>query len=348
MQYNIITEVLHDGQKVTAIKLLNCQKDGIKNIKIHACHYDEDELIYDIDTNILSMENVDNDVLVKIEPIFLIQWHPEISTNKALKPIYSVYVNDKEVLFHKRINLLVDEFIKGCAHEINYRLYMPKRDDFKHPLIIWIHGAGEGGLSNETQITGNEGGVAFAREQNQKLFNGAYVLAPQSSSFWMENFDIGTEILKGKDQTKELIALIKDIIKNYSIDEDRIYIGGCSMGGYETFKVIIEDPSLFAFAFPICAAYKPTLRELEKIKNIPIWMTHAKADDSVPYSDSLETYNNLKKLNANVHLSTFDEVIVDGIHYLNHFSWIYALNNMCIDEDGNEFMEYMSKFSKQK
>ena len=60
-------------------------------------------------------------------------------------------------------------------------------------MIVWLHGGGEGGslpddyYDNETPLRANRGALGFATEQAQRIFNGAYVVAPQSTSFWIED-----------------------------------------------------------------------------------------------------------------------------------------------------------------
>ncbi len=90
------------------------------------------------------------------------------------------------------VQVAVDEFGEGkSANGIVYRDYVPEEDGQKHPLIIWLHGAGEGGGNNITHINANRGAVAFVSEEAQNALDKPYVLAPQSpitgclSWFWV-------------------------------------------------------------------------------------------------------------------------------------------------------------------
>ena len=67
--------------------------------------------------------------------------------------------------------------------------------------------------NNLSQLKANRGAVALASDEAQNIFNGAYVLAPQTPHEWSENID---------DATK----LINNIIKNNNIDSNRIYSYG--------------------------------------------------------------------------------------------------------------------------
>lgn len=243
-------------------------------------------------------------------------------------------------------NLLVDDFKSGTSTSgLNYRYFEPQTDNKQNPLIIWLHGVGEGGLNNSTQISATRGAVAFIEDDVQEKFDGAYVIAPQCPSFWMPSFFIGDkEIIGDKDYTPDVISLIKEFINNNpDIDPTRVYIGGGSMGGYQTLKTIISAPELFSGAFPICPAYEPSNAELRSLGNLPIWFTHGKNDPIVPYTNSLNAYNYLNQISDNVHYSEYENVIYDGITYFDHLSWIYVLNNAPINNRNQHIFEWLSK-----
>lgn len=163
-----------------------------------------------------------------------------------------------------------------------------------------------------------------------------------------------------------LKALIDDYIaKNGDIDMNRIYIGGCSNGGFMTVNMILNFPEFFAAAFPVCEAYDGnwlTDELVESIKDMPIWFTHSANDNTVgiyntefdmgtwqnkPTTPKDAYTNNLyvRLINAgaaNVHYSLFESVLVDGVNYDGHWSWIYTLRDECINvqptqgKDGGE------------
>ena len=65
----------------------------------------------------------------------------------------------------------------------------------KKPLIIWLHGQGEGGTDPDIAILGNEA-AALARPEIQSYFTsgsnkekGAFVLIVQSPTYWMDEGD---------------------------------------------------------------------------------------------------------------------------------------------------------------
>lgn len=247
-----------------------------------------------------------------------------------------------------------------------------KNDGQKNPLIIWLHGAGEGGTDPSINILGNQV-TNLSKDLIQKYFTtetvkGAYVLAPQTPTAWMDKDGSGEYGTEAASQyyVAALKALIDDYIaKNGDIDMNRIYIGGCSNGGFMTVNMILNFPEFFAAAFPVCEAYDGnwlTDELVESIKDMPIWFTHSANDNTVsiyekegdgwftpitPTNPQNAYTNNLyvRLINAgaaNVHYSLFESVLVDGVNYDGHWSWIYTLRDECINvqptqgKDGGE------------
>lgn len=300
--------------------------------------------------------NIDLETKVNTKYADLLQWSDEKFSNVPLTMSYNLIQNkDIESVDGKKVALdlmqdeliqrEVDEFTEGeSAKGIHYRDYKPEKDGEKHPLVIWLHGAGEGGDNNVTQISANRGGVAFISNEAKEAFDNPYVLAPQSPDFWIPG-DENSEGAKknGTDNTDKLVALIKEYIaENEDIDEDRVYIGGCSMGGYQTWKTVIAAPELFAAAFPICAAYDVPVEEMEKVKDIPMWLVHCEIDDAVPVENSRKAYKGMMDLGADIQYTEYPDVKVDGEDFNPHASWIYALNNDPETEDGVSFFDWLA------
>ena len=243
---------------------------------------------------------------------------------------------------------LVDDFSTGKGTydniSLTYADYSPATDNHKNPLIIWLHGAGEGGTDPTIPISANKA-ANFASKDMQSYFDGAYVLAPQTPTFWMDGFTG-----RGDGTSKyenALMSLIKDYVANHKdVDTSRIYIGGDSNGGYMTMLMARDYTNYFAAAFPTCEALKDTLitdTQINKLKDLPIWFIAAKTDPVVITSQYVEpTYQRLVDAGAkNVHLSLFDKVLdtsgsytkADGTpyEYNGHWSWIYVYNNKPTD-----------------
>ncbi|WP_278247736.1 glycoside hydrolase family 3 N-terminal domain-containing protein [Candidatus Soleaferrea massiliensis] len=256
-------------------------------------------------------------------------------------------------------NLIADEFEKGSVSytdekygdiTLNYGSWSPAEDEKKNPLIIWLHGAGEGGTDPDVVHLGNKV-VNLATDDIQQYFDGAYVLTPQAPTMWMDDGSGGYNTDGSTMYEGALMNLIEEYVAaNDDIDMNRIYIGGCSNGGFMTMKMIIAHPDYFAAAYPICEALPDQYisdQDIENLKDLPIWITQAANDTTVkPSETAIPTYNRLIEAGAsNVHFSYFKDVVdtsgkytnADGTpyQYMGHWSWIYTLNNECtLDYDG--------------
>lgn len=274
-----------------------------------------------------------------------------ITQQKDIKTSKEVVSGITVTNFTGEVKKLVDDFKAGTFKNaednitLNFADYSPAQDNKKNPLIIWLHGMGEGGTDPTIPIAGNKA-CNFASKEIQDYFGGAYVLAPQAPTFWMDGISGGFGDGTSKYE-KSLMALIKDYVsKHGDIDTNRIYIGGDSNGGYMTMVMVRDYGSYFAAAMPTCEALKDSLitdEQINKMKNTPIWFTAAKSDFLVPVDQYTKaTYDRLVKAEAkNVQMSLFDKVVdktglyknKDGTpyEYFGHFSWIYVYNNECVN-----------------
>lgn len=232
----------------------------------------------------------------------------------------------------------------------------------KHPLVIWLHGAGEGGMDASIPILGNKV-TALYEEEFQTVMGGAYVLTPQAPDFWMRYDERSSwEDNPGTPSiyTETLMELIETYVAaNPTIDTNRIYIGGCSNGGYMTLNMVLQYPDYFAAAYPICEAYLDegiTDEQLAVIKNLPIWFVYAENDDTVkPENCEIPTISRLKDIGADVHTSIFPNVVdTSGLYtnedgtphaYQGHWSWLYFFNNKC-EENSVRLWNWLAAQSK--
>lgn len=243
---------------------------------------------------------------------------------------------------------------------LTYSSYEPANagDGKKHPLVIWLHGAGEGGTDPSIALLGNKV-TALYSEKFQSVMGGAYVLTPQTPTFWLTYNEKGDwQNNPGTDSW--YLPAAKELIRSYvaahpAIDENRIYLSGCSNGGYMTVNMILDDPAYFAAAVPICEAYRDagiTDSQLTGIKDMPVWFIYAENDPVVkPETFEIPTIERLRALGADVHVSVFADVHdttgryrgSDGkpYQYSGHWSWLYFFNDEC-REDGVNLWQWMA------
>ena len=163
---------------------------------------------------------------------------------------------------------------------IDYRYYSPvkENDTTKYPLVVWLHGLGDGEYEGRPLERSQIG--YWASDEFQSRFSsagGAFIMVARSR----EELDIcwtNETIEPLKCAIDDFIAKNKD-----NIDLSRIYIGGYSMGGKMTLKMAVAYPEMFAAAFPICPAWSPDEEALSLIKDMPIWLTSSTLDPLVNY-----------------------------------------------------------------
>lgn len=257
-----------------------------------------------------------------------------------------------------RIRPIADEFDMNGKYEyeagksLTFADFIPKKAAAKAPLIIWLHGGGEGGTDPSIALMGNKA-FNYASPDIQKYFGGAYVLVPQTPGAWMHDKDGKMQSGNGEDvYNVGLMALIKNYVNTHpGIDKKRIYLGGCSNGGYMSLKLLLKEPNYFAASYISALAYQSqyiTDAQINSIKNVPIWFIQSKDDKTTdPLTTAVPVYERLKKAGAkNVHFSLYDHVIDlsgffggENYHFAGHWSWIYShVNQSHTEYDGSEVM----------
>lgn len=126
---------------------------------------------------------------------------------------------------------------------MEYNLFIPKDYDKskKYPLVQFIADASTVGRGVEAPLMQGYGGIIWATEESQKE-NPSFVLVPSfKGPEWAVNdeWQISPEVGVAH-------RLLKDVIATYSIDQDRIYATGQSMGGMMSFYYNATYPNLFA------------------------------------------------------------------------------------------------------
>ena len=199
----------------------------------------------------------------------------------------------------------------------NYLLYLPK--DYgkeagkKWPVMFFLHGSGESGDDVEkVKMHGPPKLVAAGKEFPFLL------VSPQSPG--------------GGWNVETLNGLLDNIIKNYAVDEDRVYLTGLSMGGYGTWAWALDSPKRFAAIAPICGGGMP--RRAYALKDMPVWVFHGAKDPVVPVKEAEDMVAALKNAGAG-------EVKFTVYPDAGHDSWTATYDN-------SELYDWFLKHSRPK
>ncbi len=224
------------------------------------------------------------------------------------------------------------------GYSIDYRYFSPVKaeDTTKYPLVIWLHGFGNGSNPG-SQLAASDIEAWGTAELQQRFRNsgGAFILAPRSpedKKLYWDNCLI-----------RPLCAAIEDFVDRYkdNIDPGRIYIGGHSMGGWMTLKMAVAYPEMFAAIFPVCPAWKLDSKSAERLADIPIWLTSATKDHLVSYKMTLTpTWKRIiseSNVPEKCRFSTISaSAYPDGEATPNeHQSWFSVNYDMFSSEDGD-------------
>ena len=154
-----------------------------------------------------------------------------------------------------------------------YRLFVPSNYDATKnwPLVVALHGMGG---DENSFFNGYEAGAIKRMAESR----GYLVVCPkgrQPASMYLGPAE------------KDVIDVLAEVKREYSIDDDRVYLTGHSMGGYGTWSVAANHPDLFAALAPFAGGGMPqVVAKLKSISHIPWIVVHGDADPTVSVEES--------------------------------------------------------------
>ncbi len=204
------------------------------------------------------------------------------------------------------------ETFTSAKTELPYRIYIPSDYDYtkseKYPLVLFLHGAGERGNDNESQL---KNALPTLFERADGLIKKSIVIAPQcpKDNQWVDtpwtDGNYSVDEIPESNELAAVVELVKSTCDNYSIDKARVYVIGISMGGFGTWDLIMRHNDIFAAAIPICGGADPT--KAEELVNTPIYTFHGTDDTSVPYEGTAEMVEAIEDLGGRlINFITYD------------------------------------------
>lgn len=219
-------------------------------------------------------------------------------------------------------NFTKKEFKNDAGETLLYQeLASDYAQNTTYPLVIFLHGSGERGDDNQSQL---QWGVKHFATPEVMRTHKPIIIAPQcpSDQWWSNSTNDGALAAAPSTPMKLLLELIDTMVAGGQVDANRIYITGLSMGGYGTFDALSRRPELFAAAFPVCGGGDPA--QATKFASVPMWIAHGAIDAAVPLERSLDMYQALKRAGAHPGLSVYPDT--------GHFSWVAAYTDPYVME----------------
>jgi predicted peptidase len=218
-------------------------------------------------------------------------------------------------------------FEDSHGEKLPYRLLAPSASantekPAQLPLLLLLHGAGERGDDNYLQLI--HGAKDFASQDFQRR-HPAVVVIPQCpvGKQWVDvpwSDSRHTQPGQPAVPQRQVIELLADLQTEFSIDPDRVYATGLSMGGFGVWDLMARQPQLVAGAIPICGGGDVTT--CQQIVHVPIWVFHGDADDAVPVSRSRDMIAALRAAGGRPIYTEYEGV--------GHNSWSQTFSNRCV------------------
>lgn len=196
---------------------------------------------------------------------------------------------------------------------VRFWLFLPAdydpQSDKQWPLLLFLHGAGERGDSDDALQKVKVHGPPKKLDQPEFAQKFPFItVSPQCrpDHCWSPG---------------QLMELLDVMEKNYRIDLKRVFVTGLSMGGFGTWMCLNEAPNRFAAAIPVCGGAKTDWAD--RVATVPTWIFHGTSDSLVP-----------AKLSSEIHQAVRDKGVRNSILTLyegvDHNSWTRTYDNQLI------------------
>src|SRR5882672_949212 len=168
-----------------------------------------------------------------------------------------------------------------------FRFYIPTNYDVKKkwPMIVALHGMG--GDENSFFAGYDNGAIRRVAEER-----GYIVVCPKGR---------GPYSMYLASAERDVIDVIDVMKRGFSIDDDRVYLMGHSMGGYGSWSIAVDNPDLFAAIAPISGGGTPFSRpKLKAITHVPWIVVHGDNDPTVHVEESRKMVKAGKELGVEI------------------------------------------------
>ena len=174
-----------------------------------------------------------------------------------------------------------------------YRLILPENYDetMEYPILLFLHGAGERGNDNKLQLLHC---VQYLADNLPECI----IVAPQCpvNNQWVDtpwaNGAYSIASVPESNELKAVIELLDSLQEEFSIDSNRIYASGLSMGGFGAWDLMMRHNDYFAAGICVCGG--GDVSQGEALKDTPLYIFHGTADTAVPISGSKNTVQAIK------------------------------------------------------
>lgn len=159
----------------------------------------------------------------------------------------------------------LERYLTRGPESFAYRAIMtPGRlDNELLPLIVFMHGSGQNGRDNASQLGGYGNGSLELVDAALDASVPLVFAAPQvDADYWPPT---------------QIAAIVHDALRRFPIDPHRIILTGVSNGGTGVWTTLKAYPTCFAAGVPMSGMTE--LAGLASIRDVPQWIFHGEKDN---------------------------------------------------------------------
>lgn len=232
------------------------------------------------------------------------------------------------------------------GYTMPYNLFLPANYDPagpELPVIMFLHGAGERGDNNTSQVGWIQNAVNATQGASSPYR--AIILAPQcpTGQVWNsknngDNWQPGGAGNSSYSETpaqqasrpisnalQAAMHILSNVEATQAVNSNKLYVTGLSMGGFGSWEAITRFPGKFAAAMPLSGGANTLAAST--LLNQPIWAFHGTADTVVYPNGTTNLVNAIRTAGGTKSV----ESIVSG---MGHSGWdgFYATNTYKIGD----------------
>jgi predicted peptidase len=226
-------------------------------------------------------------------------------------------------------------FKKGLYIDVDgnlliFRFFLPDNynESKKYPLVLFFHSAGNRGNDNENQIKGVREVFEKNKYRQEYPSFGFFPQCPETDRWVDTDWTLDSHKIPVNPTLymSMTMKLLDKLTKKFTIDTQRIYTMGVSMGGFAVWDAISRYTGRFTAAVPVCGGGDENMAGL--LNKIPIWVFHGKLDTVVKFSRSENMVNAIKKYGGNPQFTIYEtgghEIWMNALGNSDLFQWMFS------------------------
>ena len=234
------------------------------------------------------------------------------------------------------------------SYTLDYNLFIPLNytKEKKYPLIMFITDASLVKKDVKSGLTETVGGPVWATERMQKKFE-CFVLVPRYNEVVIDD----NRGYSTSEYINVTVRLINDLIDKYSIDKNKLYSTGQSMGAMTTLYLLANYPGLLAAGLVVDGQWR--IDQLQGLINATFTYIAAGGDAKAfngqnevkVFFDELNiSYGNLTDINAkeNIDILNNETSYMYNLNYSKNF--ITYIKGSVLPSNSDKANEHMSSF----